>query len=87
MYDGNQYVHFGFITTGMKEKSYFEFNDSRFGEISTADMDGINAIQFDGLVDFMNCPLRAFCYTVNETEILPGSTYTVNTRFINRLHS
>ena len=32
-------------------------------------------------------PIRVFCYTKSETEIQPGTTYTINSMFIDRLHA
>ncbi len=82
-YAGMPHVHFGLLSTGYNERSYFEpsFEDDRFTELST-DMLG-------GMLDkyMKGKPVRVWCYTAAETEILPGTTYTVNTRFIDRMHA
>lgn len=86
-YDGTSYVHFGFVSTGLSEKSYLNptFEDERFTELSTDILPGLGGISFPGL-DLKNCPIRVWCYTASEGDIVPGATYTVNTRFIDRLH-
>lgn len=86
-YDGTKYVHFGFVSTGLAEKSYLSpsFADDRFTELSTDMLPGLGSISFPG-IDLKNCPIRIWCYTIEETDIVPGATYTVNTRFIERLH-
>lgn len=86
-YTGISYVHFGFVSTGLSEKSYLKptFEDERFTELSTNMLPGLSSISFTG-VDLKNCPIRVWCYTTDESDIVPGATYTVNTRFIDRLH-
>lgn len=86
-YTGISYVHFGFVSTGLSEKSYLKptFEDERFTELSTNMLPGLSSISFTG-VDLKNCPIRVWCYTADESDIVPGATYTVNTRFIDRLH-
>lgn len=82
-YNGISYVHFGFVSTGLSEKSYVEphgeyFEEGgRLAELSTDMVDGL---------DILVNPIRVWCYKADETDIQPGSTYTVNTRFIDRLH-
>ena len=82
-YNGISYVHFGFVSTGLREKSYVEphgeyFEDGgRLTELSTDMVEGL---------DILVNPIRVWCYLSSETDIQPGSTYTVNTRFIDRLH-
>ena len=86
-YTGISYVHFGFVSTGLSEKSYLKptFEDERFTELSTNMLPGLSSISFTG-IDLKNCPIRVWCYTADESDIVPGATYTVNTRFIDRLH-
>lgn len=86
-YTGISYVHFGFVSTGLSEKSYLKptFEDERFTELSTNMLPGLSSISFKG-IDLKNCPIRVWCYTADESDIVPGATYTVNTRFIDRLH-
>lgn len=86
-YDGTKYVHFGFVSNGLSEKSYLDptFNDERFAELSTDMLPGLGSFSLSG-IDLKNCPIRVWCYTAEETDIVPGATYTVNTRFIDRLH-
>ncbi len=86
-YTGISYVHFGFVSTGLSEKSYLKptFEDERFTELSTNMLPGLSSISFPG-IDLKNCPIRVWCYTADESDIVPGATYTVNTRFIDRLH-
>lgn len=86
-YTGISYVHFGFVSTGLSEKSYLKptFEDERFTELSTNMLPGLSSISFSG-IDLKNCPIRVWCYTADESDIVPGATYTVNTRFIDRLH-
>lgn len=86
-YDSNQYVHFGFISTGLGEKSYLNpsFEDERFVELSTdmfKDIGGLGGT----ILGMLPNPIRVWCYTASESAIVPGATYTVNTRFIDRLH-
>lgn len=82
-YNGISYVHFGFVSTGLSEKSYVEphgeyFEEGgRLTELSTDMVEGL---------DILVNPIRVWCYLSSETDIQPGSTYTVNTRFIDRLH-
>lgn len=82
-YNGISYVHFGFVSTGLNEKSYVEphgeyFEEGgRLTELSTDMVEGL---------DILVNPIRVWCYLSSETDIQPGSTYTVNTRFIDRLH-
>lgn len=82
-YNGLSYVHFGFVSTGLNEKSYVEphgeyFEEGgRLTELSTDMVEGL---------DILVNPIRVWCYLSSETDIQPGSTYTVNTRFIDRLH-
>lgn len=81
-YNGISYVHFGFVSTGLNEKSYVEphgeyFEEGgRLTELSTDMVEGL---------DILVNPIRVWCYLSSETDIQPGSTYTVNTRFIDRL--
>ena len=86
-YTGISYVHFGFVSTGLSEKSYLKptFEDERFTELSTNMLPGLSSISITG-IDLKNCPIRVWCYTADESDIVPGATYTVNTRFIDRLH-
>lgn len=82
-YNGISYVHFGFVSTGLSEQSYVEphgeyFEEGgRLTELSTDMVEGL---------DILVNPIRVWCYLSSETDIQPGSTYTVNTRFIDRLH-
>ena len=82
-YNGISYVHFGFVSTGLNEKSYVEphgeyFEEGgRLTELSTDMVEGL---------DILVNPIRVWCYLSSETDIQPGSTYKVNTRFIDRLH-
>lgn len=87
-YAGISYVHFGFVSTGLSEKSYLKptFEDERFTELSTNMLPGLSSISFTG-IDLKNCPIRVWCYTAAESDIQPGATYTVNSRFIDRMHS
>lgn len=85
-YDGTSYVHFGFVSTGLSEKSYLNpsFEDERFVELST---DMFREIGGSGVIlGMLPNPIRVWCYTASEGDIVPGATYTVNTRFIDRLH-
>lgn len=85
-YDGTSYVHFGFVSTGLSEKSYLNpsFEDERFVELST---DMFREIGGSGVIlGMLPNPIRVWCYTAEESDIVPGATYTVNTRFIDRLH-
>lgn len=85
-YDGTSYVHFGFVSTGISEKSYLNptFEDERFVELST---DMFREIGGSGVIlGMLPNPIRVWCYTASEGDIVPGATYTVNTRFIDRLH-
>lgn len=82
-YGGIKYVHFGMISTGLNEKSFAEmhFAGDRFSELTTEMLGG-------PLDTFMkDKPIRVFCYTKSETEIQPGTTYTINSMFIDRLHA
>lgn len=86
-YDGTSYVHFGFVSTGLSEKSYLNpsFEDERFVELSTdmfKDIGGVGGT----ILGMLPNPIRVWCYTAEESDIVPGATYTVNTRFIDRLH-
>lgn len=86
-YDGTSYVHFGFVSTGLSEKSYLNpsFEDERFVELSTdmfKDIGGLGGT----ILGMLPNPIRVWCYTAEESDIVPGATYTVNTRFIDRLH-
>lgn len=86
-YDGTSYVHFGFVSTGLSEKSYLNpsFEDERFVELSTDMFKDIGG--FGGtILGMLPNPIRVWCYTAEESDIVPGATYTVNTRFIDRLH-
>ena len=85
-YNGTSYVHFGFVSTGLSEKSYLNpsFEDERFVELST---DMFREIGGSGVIlGMLPNPIRVWCYTASEGDIVPGATYTVNTRFIDRLH-
>ena len=71
------------ISTGLNEKSFAEmhFAGDRFSELTTEMLGG-------PLDTFMkDKPIRVFCYTKSETEIQPGTTYTINSMFIDRLHA
>ena len=76
-------MHFGLVPTRLNEKSYVEphgeyFEEGgRLTELSTDMVEGL---------DILVNPIRVWCYLSSETDIQPGSTYTVNTRFIDRLH-
>lgn len=80
-YDGEAYVHFGFISTGLNEPSFLDphFANDRYVEVTSDEL-------LPGLNEFVKNPLRIWCYTAGENSIVPGSTYTINTRFIDRLH-
>ena len=85
-YNGVAYVHFGFVSTGIGEESYLEPHGSCFEE--NGRMTEINTGMIDAFKDIplLQYPVRVWCYLSSETDIQPGSTYTVNTRFIDRLH-
>ena len=82
-YAGTEYVHFGFVSTGLTERSYLEpeFEDDRFTELTTEDIPGLGAV-----LNASNA-VRVWCYTTDETAIQPGTTYTINNRFIDRMHA
>ena len=86
-YNGVAYVHFGFVSTGIGEESYLEPHGSCFeenGRMTEINTDMIDAFKDD--IPLLQYPIRVWCYLSSETDIQPGSTYTVNTRFIDRLH-
>ena len=86
-YNGVAYVHFGFVSTGIGEESYLEPHGSCFeenGRMTEINTDMIDAFKDD--IPLLQHPIRVWCYLSSETDIQPGSTYTVNTRFIDRLH-
>ena len=82
-YAGVNYVHFGIISTGLDETTYFEpefIGDSeRFEMLSTSELEKLGGIIAN--------PIHVWCYTTDETAIQPGTTYTINNRFIDRMHA
>lgn len=88
-YAGMSYVHFGMVSTGLSENTYFEpeFSDDRFIQVTTGaddESEGILGFDFGSVIKF---PVNVWCYTAAESDIQPGATYTVNSRFIDRMHS
>ncbi len=83
-YNGISYVHFGFVSTGFREKSYVEPHGEYFEEGGR--LTELSTDMVEGLDTLLDNPIRVWCYLSSETDIQPGSTYTVNTRFIDRLH-
>lgn len=84
-YAGISYVHFGLVSTGFNEKSFADLNftDDRFSELTTEMIKSLD----DALTGIGKSPIRVFCYTAAETAIQPGTTYTINSMFIDRLHA
>lgn len=91
-YNGETYVHMGFISVGITEKSYLEpqfvTEEGRYREITTNDFIG-NSF-FDMALTIMppikDNPIRVWCYYANDSAITPGKTYVINAKFIERLH-
>lgn len=88
-YAGMSFVHFGMVSTGLSENTYFEpeFSDDRFIQVTTGagdESEDILGFDFGSVIKF---PVNVWCYTAAESDIQPGATYTVNSRFIDRMHS
>ena len=91
-YNGETYIHMGFISVGLTEKSYlqpeFVTENDRYHEFSTNDFKGNTAfdIAFNVFPQLKDNPIRVWCYGADDASITPGKTYVINARFIERLH-
>ncbi len=79
-YNGVDYFHMGFLTNGLTEPTYLEpqLEDKRFDMVTTE----ILSVKI-----FREAPpVKFWGYRGNETSIIPGKTYSVNSKLIAKLH-
>lgn len=85
-YDGTINIHFGFISVGLNNKSYLSsdisLEDKRFKVFDTSQIESIPSL----VQNFLKYPIYVWCYDTNETQLVPGHTYVVNTKTIDKLH-
>lgn len=91
-YNGETYVHMGFISVGITEKSYLEpqfvTEEGRYREITTNDFENqtLFKLLLNAMPSIKDNPIRVWCYYANDAAITPGKTYVINAKFIERLH-
>ena len=91
-YNGETYIHMGFISVGITEKSYlqpqFVTETDRYFEFTTNDLKGntLFDVAFSTYKPLADNPIRVWCYGADDASITPGKTYVINARFIERLH-
>ena len=91
-YNGETYIHMGFISVGITEKSYlqpqFVTETDRYLEFTTNDLKGntLFDVAFNTYKPLADNPIRVWCYGADDASITPGKTYVINARFIERLH-
>ena len=61
--------------------------DKRFKTFNTNQIDsGLLDMAFNIVPSLKQNPIYVWCYDASETELVPGHTYVVNSKTIDRLH-